>query len=115
MPPRAYTRVAVAQLACQPAITLTGRAPFEDPLFDMARPDALRPEGHAPEELEARFRQLRERIARVHQEQLMLKVRAILARCLEWGVRIIVFPEYSLARQVQGGESRPGVVCCASS
>ena len=29
MPPRAYTRVAVAQLACQPAIALPGRAPFE--------------------------------------------------------------------------------------
>jgi hypothetical protein len=33
MLPRAYTRVAVAQRACQPAITLSGRAPFEDPLF----------------------------------------------------------------------------------
>ncbi|HYO54562.1 pentapeptide repeat-containing protein, partial [Archangium sp.] len=108
MMPRAYTRVAVAQLACQPAITLEGRAPFEDPLFDMARPDALRPEGHAPEELEARFRQLRERIARLHHEQLLLKVRAILARCQQWDVRLIVFPEYSLPWQVLEEVARAG-------
>ncbi|WP_224361002.1 pentapeptide repeat-containing protein [Hyalangium versicolor] len=108
MPPRAYTRVAVAQLACQPAIVKEGRAPFEDPLFDLARPDALRPEGHAPEELEKRFLQLRERIARIHFEQLMLKVRAILARCQEWGVRLIVFPEYSIPWQVLEELARAG-------
>jgi hypothetical protein len=38
MPPRAYTRVAVAQLDCLPAVAFQGRAPFEDPLFDMAQP-----------------------------------------------------------------------------
>ncbi|MBN1209953.1 MAG: pentapeptide repeat-containing protein, partial [Myxococcaceae bacterium] len=100
MPPRAYTRVAVAQLACQPAIALPGRAPFEDPLFDLARADALRPEGDPPPELESRFAELRERIARVHREQLLLKVEAILAQCQRWGVRLIVFPEYSLPWQV---------------
>lgn len=50
MSPRAYTRIAVAQIACQPAIALPGRAPFEDPLFDIARADARRPEGDAPPE-----------------------------------------------------------------
>ncbi len=108
MPARAYTRVAVAQIACQPAISLPGRAPFEDPLFDMARGDSLLPEGTPPPELEKRFDELRERIARVHREQLMLKVEAILRQCQQWNVRIIVFPEYSLPWQVLEQVARAG-------
>ena len=108
MPARAYTRVAVAQIACQPAISLPGRAPFEDPLFDMARADCLLPEGEAPPELEKRFDELRERIAHVHREQLLLKVEAILRQCQKWGVRLIVFPEYSLPWQVLEQVARAG-------
>ena len=108
MPPRAYTRVAVAQLACQPAIALPGRAPFEDPLFELARADSLRPEGEPPPELDTRFSELRERIAHVHREQLLLKVQAILAQCQQWGVRLIVFPEYSLPWQVLEQVARAG-------
>ncbi|EPX62050.1 hypothetical protein D187_009953 [Cystobacter fuscus DSM 2262] len=108
MPLRAYTRVAVVQLACQPAIALPGRAPFEDPLFDLARADALRPEGEPPPELDTRFSELRERIARIHREQLLLKVQAILGQCQQWGVRLIVFPEYSLPWQVLEQVARAG-------
>ncbi|KFA89112.1 pentapeptide repeat-containing protein, partial [Archangium violaceum] len=108
MPPRAYTRVAVVQLACQPAIALPGRAPFEDPLFDLAHADALRPEGEPPPELDTRFSELRERIARLHREQLLLKVQAILGQCQQWGVRLIVFPEYSLPWQVLEQVARAG-------
>jgi WD40 repeat protein/predicted amidohydrolase len=100
MPPRAYTRVAVAQLDCLPAVAFPDRAPFEDPLFDLARPDSLLPQGTPPPELDSRFRSLRERIARSHFHQLLLKVQAILSACQQWGVRILVFPEYSLPWQV---------------
>jgi predicted amidohydrolase len=108
MPPRAYTRVAVAQIACQPAIALPGRAPFEDPLFDLARADSLRLEGDPPPELAQRLHDLRERIARIHREQLLLKVEAILRQCQQWGVRLIVFPEYSLPWQVLEPVARAG-------
>ncbi len=108
MPPRAYTRVAVAQIACQPAIALPGRAPFEDPLFDLAQADSLRLDGDPPPELAERLQALRERVARVHREQLLLKVEAILRQCQQWGVRLIVFPEYSLPWQVLEQVARAG-------
>src|SRR5690349_13627697 len=108
MPSRVYTRVAVAQLACHPAIALPDRAPLEDPLFDVARADAMRLEGQPPPELEERFRQLRARIARTYCDQLLLKVKAILAQCQAWGVRLIVFPEYSLPWQVLEDVARAG-------
>jgi len=91
--PRVYIRVAVAQLACHPAIELSSRSPLEDPLFDMARLDSLLPEGEPPPELEAHFRELRERIAGTYCDQLLLKVKAILAQCQQWGGRVLVFLE----------------------
>ena len=100
MSERQYTRVAVAQIACLPAIALPGKAPLEDPLFAFSGRNEFHPSGSPPPELEKRFADLRGRLSQAYCEQLLLKVKAILERCRQWEVQVLVFPEYSLPWQL---------------
>ncbi|HEU4404574.1 MAG TPA: pentapeptide repeat-containing protein [Polyangiaceae bacterium] len=101
MSSRLYTRVAVAQIAAHPAITSTnGRSPLEDPLFGAGPPDTLVPEGEPAPELDDLFKGLRSRVRAAYLEHLRGKVGAILEQCIAWGVRVVVFPEYSIPREV---------------
>jgi hypothetical protein len=102
------TLAAVAQIAYHPAIALPGRAPLADPLFDLAGTDTLRPEGDAPKELWNRFAGLRERVEAAYCRQLLAKLTAILKQCQEWGVRILVLPEYSVPWQILEDLARVG-------
>ncbi|MBL9102329.1 MAG: pentapeptide repeat-containing protein [Myxococcales bacterium] len=91
------TRVAVVQLAYHPAAVLEMRSPLEDPLFEIGKPDSLLPaNGHVPPVLEERFAALQRRVRAVYCEQLTGRLLAILAACRGWGVRVVVFPEYSV-------------------
>jgi predicted amidohydrolase len=90
-------RVAVAQLAYHPAILIDRRSPLEDPLFDPAAPDSFAPEqGELPLPLKEKLDALRRRVRAAYGAQLFGRVSAVLARCAEWGARVVVFPEYSI-------------------
>ncbi|MEZ4382079.1 MAG: hypothetical protein R3A79_12080 [Nannocystaceae bacterium] len=97
MAPRPRIRVAVAQLAYHPAARIDGRrSPREDPLFAAGAPPSLRPPGvDLPPPIDARLHGLERRIAAVHDHQLMLRLRAIVASCRRWRVDLLVLPEYS--------------------
>ncbi len=99
MPPlrRTYTRVAVVQLHYQPAALLQRRSPLEEPLAVFGHTEGLLPtDGTLPPELETRYRALRQRIRQTYDAQLLLqRLQAILQACQGWGVRLVVFPEYS--------------------
>jgi WD40 repeat protein/predicted amidohydrolase len=101
---RNYTRVAVVQLAYHPAALLERRSPLEDPLFEFGKPDSLLPaDGIIPQQFEARFKALQKRIRETYDDQLLKRVQAILHACRAWGVRLIVFPEYSIPWEILGG------------
>jgi len=100
---RAYTRVAVVQLAFHPAIVASRRSPLEDPLFDPARPDSLLPDGGAvPPSIEPRLAALRKRIRDAYSAQILARAGAILAACRSLGARIAVFPECSVPWEILG-------------
>ncbi len=99
-----YTRVAVVQLAYHPAIVAGGRVPIEEPLFDPKAPDALLPSREeVPVALLSKLEGLRARIRRAYDDQVLLRVKAVLAQCAAWGARIVVFPEYSIPWEILGG------------
>jgi predicted amidohydrolase len=94
---RQYTRVAVVQLNFHPAVLVQRRWPLEDPLYEIDKPDSLLPaDGVVPPEFEPRLRALRRRIREAYDDQLMGRIRAVLEACRTWGVRLVVFPEYSI-------------------
>ena len=92
-----YTRVAVVQLAYLPAILLSGRSLLEDPLGEEHSDSLLPTSKLVPESLQEELGSLRRRIRDAYDAQLLAKVRAVLAACRDWGVRLAVFPEYSLS------------------
>ncbi len=93
-----YTRVAVVQLAYHPAALIERVSPLEDPLFDFKKRSSLLPaSGEFPRAWSAEFKQLKARVRQVHNEHLLAKVIAVLDACRRWDVRIVVFPEYSIA------------------
>ncbi|HSP82019.1 MAG TPA: hypothetical protein VLQ93_26090, partial [Myxococcaceae bacterium] len=99
--PTPYTRVAVVQLAFHPAIVVERYSPLEDPLFVSKRGDSLRPtSGSTPESLHAQLEALRQRVRKAYGAQLLAKVKAVLARCQAWNVRLVVFPEYSIPSDI---------------
>jgi len=101
-----HTRVAVVQLAYHPAIVAGLRSPLEDPLHDPTKPDALLPDpgrGELTEALRRKLDGLRARIRAAYDDQLLVRVRAILDQCRTWGARIVVFPEYSIPWEILGG------------
>jgi WD40 repeat protein/predicted amidohydrolase/energy-coupling factor transporter ATP-binding protein EcfA2 len=110
MPPaiRRHTRVAVVQLAYHPAAVVDRRSPLEDPLFELGKPDALLPDsGLVPPEFEARWKALRRRIRETYDDQLLDRLRAILAVCRSWSVQLVVFPEYAIPYEILGGLAEP--------
>ncbi|WP_438043395.1 eIF2A-related protein [Sorangium sp. So ce128] len=100
-----YTRVAVAQLAYYPAIIVDRRSPLEDPLFDpRTAADSLLPaRADVPDAIKPRLEALRRRIRETYDAQLFARIRAVLSACLEYGARIVVFPEYSIPWEILGG------------
>src|SRR5262249_29173382 len=52
---------------------------------------------------EARFKALRQRLRQAYDEQLLKRLRVILHACQSWGVRLVVFPEYSIPWEILGG------------
>ncbi len=83
------------QLGFHPAFTPSrARSLIEDPLGG-----ATLPVGVGPDALTS-ANDLRGRIAAVYEEQLRLKVAAILEWCAEWNVDVVVFPEYSIPPHV---------------
>ncbi|WP_437916115.1 hypothetical protein WME73_14915 [Sorangium sp. So ce302] len=100
-----YTRVAVAQLAYYPAIIVDRRSPIEDPLFDpRTAADSLLPaRADVPDAIKPRLEALRRRIRETYDAQLFARIRAVLSACLEYGARIVVFPEYSIPWEILGG------------
>ncbi|HLM71875.1 MAG TPA: hypothetical protein VK459_04275, partial [Polyangiaceae bacterium] len=100
---RAYTRVAVVQLAYHPAIVASRRSPLEDPLFDPSKPDSLLPDGGAvPPSIEPRLAALRKRIREAYNKQFLARAGALLAACRSLGARIAVFPESSVPWEILG-------------
>lgn len=93
---RTYTRVAVVQLAYQPAALIDRRSPLEDPLFDVGRPDTFGLASNLPEAIEEKLTALRVRMRAAYCAQLRLRLDAVLSACRDWKVRIVVFPEYSI-------------------
>lgn len=93
--PVRLARVAVVQLAYHPAF----KSALKDPLFDLGRETpSLLPAGEAsaPVELQPKFKELQRRVRDAYLAQHLLRLEAILDSCLAWGVRIVVFPEYSI-------------------
>jgi hypothetical protein len=73
---------------------------MEDPLYGSSEhQDALHVEG-APQALADRLKELRQHVGESYRGQLELKLRAVLRRCAEWGVRVVVLPEYSVPWQL---------------
>jgi WD40 repeat protein len=100
---RAYTRVAVVQLAYHPATLVKRRSPLSDPLFEPGRPDSLLPEaGDVPEILRPRIDALRRRVREAYGAQLLDRLRAILASLQALRVRIVVLPELSVPWELLG-------------
>jgi predicted amidohydrolase/tetratricopeptide (TPR) repeat protein len=98
-----YLRAAVVQLGFHPAFTPSrARSLIEDPLGA-----ATLPVGVGPDALTS-ANDLRGRVAAVYEEQLRLKVVAILEWCAEWNVDVVVFPEYSLPPNVLPDVARVG-------
>lgn len=96
---RRLTRVAVVGFAYHPAILEQGGAsPLEDPLFELGRSSSLLPRtGAAPLALvQKELKALRERVRAVYIQQTLKRAQALLSSCRAWGVKIVVFPEYSL-------------------
>lgn len=90
-----YLRAAVVQLGFHPAFTpRRGRSMIEDPRGDTTLPVSL------PPDLQGSLDGLRRRIAEAYEEQLRLRVRAVLQWCSSWGVEVVVFPEYSIPHRV---------------
>jgi WD40 repeat protein len=85
-------RVASVQLDFHPAAFLNRRSPLEDPLYPDL-PDVLE---FAPSRVLDRRDELRARVRAAYEEQLTAKLRALVATLRSWGVRIAVFPEYSV-------------------
>ncbi|WP_437535823.1 pentapeptide repeat-containing protein [Sorangium sp. So ce726] len=100
-----YTRVAVVQLAYYPAIIIDRRSPLEDPLFDPRQAaDSLLPaRADVPDAIKPKLEALRRRIREAYDAQLLARIRAVLSACLEYGARIVVFPEYSIPWEILGG------------
>ncbi|WP_437727631.1 pentapeptide repeat-containing protein [Sorangium sp. So ce861] len=100
-----YTRVAVVQLAYYPAIIIDRRSPLEDPLFDpRTAADSLLPSrADVPDAIKPKLEALRRRIRDAYDAQLLARIRAVLSGCLEYGARIVVFPEYSIPWEILGG------------
>jgi WD40 repeat protein len=100
---RAYTRVAVVQLAFHPAIVASRRSPLEDPLFEPDKPDSLLPDsGAVPPSIEPRLAALRARIRDAYSAQILARAGAVLAACRALGVRVAVFPENSVPWEILG-------------
>ncbi|TKD09165.1 SIR2 family protein [Polyangium fumosum] len=87
----AFTRIAVVQLAYHPAILLQMRSPLEDP-------GGVKPllPSDVPATLVKPFDDLRLRIRTAYTAFSLRRVKAILEACRGWGVRLVVFPEYSI-------------------
>ena len=96
-----HTRVAVVQIDFHPAALVDRHSPLADPLFQLNAPSSLLPvSGLVPAELNEPLEQLRARVRREHNRCLMLKLRAVLERCLAWGVKLVVLPEYSVGAEL---------------
>ncbi len=91
-------RVAVAQLAYHPAI----RGALVDPLGESdpegKQPVSTLPRGFVPAQdaLGKAHVELSKRIEAAYLDQLSRKLRAIVAACRTWNVRLLVLPEYSV-------------------
>jgi predicted amidohydrolase len=95
------TRVAVVQIDGQPAASLKSCLdPLGDPLFTEKHGGVLPMAGDVDEPLQPTIRELRDRVRRTYCEHQARKVRAILDACRGWGVKVVVFPEYSIPWQV---------------
>jgi hypothetical protein len=92
-----YVRVAVVQLDYVSAALLDRGSFLEDPLFDFAvRDDTFRDvPGAARDRRDALRRRVR-RVRRAYEDQLTVKLEAILAALRAWDVRVVLFPEYAV-------------------
>ncbi len=94
---QSFTRVAVVQLAYHPAIVLAMRSPLEDP---HGVEPLLPASADIPESARPKFEDLRGRIRVAYMRQLLARLQAILDACRGWGVRLVVFPEYSVPWEI---------------
>jgi WD40 repeat protein/predicted amidohydrolase len=90
---RSFTRVAVVQIAYHPAIVLAMRSPLEDP---RGVEPLLPASADVSENVRPKLEELRGRTRAAYTRQLLARLQAILDACRGWGVRLVVFPEYSV-------------------
>ena len=94
----APTRIAVVQIAFHPAAIAAGRSMMADPQFDFkATTSSLSTEG-APltQDVQLKLEVLGESVEGEYKAQLLKKITTILSSCVKWGVRLVIFPEYSI-------------------
>jgi tetratricopeptide (TPR) repeat protein len=94
---RNIVRVAVVQLAYHAAVRGSLADPFGDADPEGTQSRSTLPRGVSPPATLTKAHQvLSDRIEQAYLTQLVLKLRALLTTCREWGVKLVVLPEYSV-------------------